>query len=99
MTGRHRAKGVKREHSIIPGLLPVLEQLAAQPAVSAVIPGRITVTKGRAPALRLRLGTSTLTGLKLNARSGTAAQEVFVVTTEPEKVLDYLRHEVCGFAE
>ncbi|MGH2461892.1 MAG: DUF2103 domain-containing protein, partial [Chloroflexota bacterium] len=52
-SGRHRAKGVKREHSIINGLLPVLERIAAQPAVSAVIPGRISVTRAASPTLQL----------------------------------------------
>lgn len=97
MSGRHRTKGVKREHSIINGLLPLLEQIAAQPAVSAVIPGRISVTRGAAPALQLRLGPQTMTGFKLTARRGTTAQEVFVVTTEMEKVVEFLRKEVKGF--
>lgn len=97
MSGRHRTKGVKREHSIINGLLPVLEQIAAQPTVSAVIPGRISVTRGGTPTLRLRRGPATMTGFKLTARRGTTAQEVFIVTTEPEKVIAYLANEVKGF--
>lgn len=97
MTGRHRTRGVKREHSIINGLLPLLEQIATQPSVSAVIPGRISVTRGAAPALQLRLGPRTMTGVKLTARRSTTAQEVFVVTSEPEKLIDYLRQEVKGF--
>lgn len=96
-SGRHRTKGVKREHSIINGLLPILEQIAAWPAVSAVIPGRISVTRGASPTFQLRRGPATMTGLKLTARRGTTAQEVFVVTTEPETVIECLRKEIKEF--
>jgi hypothetical protein len=99
VSGRHRTKGVKREHSIIAGLLPALEQIAAQPFVSALIPGRISVTKAAVPSLQLRLGPRTMTGFKLTARRGTSAQEVFVVTSDPEKCLEFLRKEVKGFEE
>lgn len=97
-SGRHRTKGVKREHSIINGLLPLLEQIAAQATVSAVIPGRISVTRAASPALQLRLGPTTMTGFKLTARRGTTAQEVFVVTTEAEAVITFLQHEVKEFS-
>jgi hypothetical protein len=96
---RHRVRGVKREHSIIPGLLPILERLAQSPAVSAVIPGRISVTRAGLPTLQLRLGTQTITGFKLTARRGTTAQEVFVVTTDAESVLGFLRQEIKEFVE
>lgn len=99
MSGRHRIKGVKREHSIISGLLPILERLAQCPAVSAVIPGRISVTRAGLPTLQLRLGTQTITGFKLNARRATTAQEVFVVTTDAEAVLSFLRQEIKEFVE
>lgn len=97
MSGRHRIKGVKREHSIINGLLPVLEQIAKIPSVSTVIPGRITVTKAAVPTLQLRLGPQTMTGFKLNARRATTAQEVFVVTTAGDTVLAFLRENVKEF--
>ena len=98
MSGRHRTKGVKREHSIIAGLLPILERIAAQPAVSSVIPGRIAVTRAAVPTLQIRLGPATMTGFKLSARRGTTSQEIFVVTTKSETVLDFLRREVKEFA-
>lgn|SRR5579883_811187 len=97
VAGRHRSHGVKREHGMLPGLLPILERIAAHPTVSAVIPGRISVTRGTIPSLRLRAGPRTVTGLKLTARRGTAAQEVFIVTTDPEALLAFLRAEVTGF--
>ncbi|HEX5414564.1 MAG TPA: DUF2103 domain-containing protein [Chloroflexota bacterium] len=99
MSQKHRVKGVKREHSVIVGLLPLLERIAAHPTVEGVIPGRITVTRGNAPNLQLRLGPRTISGLKLNARRLSTAQEVFLVTKEPEKTLEFLRAEVKEFQE
>ncbi len=99
MTGKYRIRGVKREHSVIGGLLPTLEHIAAHPSVSAVIPGRITVTRGATSTLQLRLGPRTITGFKLNARRLSTAQEVFVVTTELEATLSHLRATCKEFVE
>lgn len=96
MSGRHRRKGVKREHSILAGLLPILERIAALPGVTSVIPGRIAVTRASSPTLQLRPGPATVTGLKLTARRGTASQEIFVVTSEPDRVLALLREDIAG---
>jgi hypothetical protein len=99
VSGKHRTKGVKREHSVIPGLLPVLERIAAHPSVSAVIPGRITVTHAALTTLELRLGPPTLSGFKLTARRGRTAQEVFVVTAGPQETMRFLRSEVKELVE
>jgi hypothetical protein len=98
VSGRHRSKGVKREHGIIPGLLPILERIATHPAISSVTPGRIHVTRAATPSLLLRRGPTTISGLKLTARRGTTAQEVFLVTGEPEAVVSYLQSEIKEFA-
>jgi hypothetical protein len=97
VSGKYRAKGVKREHGIMLGLLPVLERIAACPDVSSITPGRISVVRGGVPSLQLRFGTPTISGLKLTARRGTTAQEVFLVTARPEPVLEFLRREVREF--
>ena len=94
--GKFRAKGVKREHNIIHGLLPILEEVASHPKVTAVIPGRISVTRSNISGVKVRLQTSTVSGIKLGARSGSAAQEVFVVTAEPDQVIADLRHLIEG---
>lgn len=99
MSQKHRIKGVKREHSVIVGLLPLLEKIAAHPTVEGIIPGRITVTRANAPSLQLRLGPRTISGLKLNARRLSTAQEVFLVTKDPEKTLEFLRADVKEFQE
>lgn len=97
MTGRHRIKGVKREHSVLSGLLPILERIAAMPTVSSVIPGRIAVTRAAVPTLELRLGPRTPTGLKLNARKASTTQELFVITTKPDETIEALRAEIKEF--
>jgi hypothetical protein len=97
VTGRHRVRGVKREHGTIAGLLPVLERIATNPAVASITPGRIRVTRAATQSLELRLGPATISGLKLTARRGTTAQEVFLVTGQPEAVVDFLRREVREF--
>lgn len=97
MSGRHRIKGVKREHSVISGLLPLLERIAALSDVSTVIPGRIAVTRAATPTLELRLGPRTPTGFKINARKSSTTQEVFVVTTKPDEVIETLQRELKEF--
>lgn len=86
MKPKHRRAGVKREHGIAAGVLPILERIAAHPGVDAVIPGRIRVTQSNAPGLKIRLQARTVTGFKLGARSASLAQEVFVVTRTPDEV-------------
>lgn len=89
---RYRQKKVKREHSIIEGLLPVLERIASLPGVQSVTPGRINPrSRPGSPGVRFQYVTET--GLKLLGRSNAAVQEVFVVTDEPERVLEQLRAE------
>ena len=85
MKPKHRRDGVKREHGIAAGVLPILERIAARPGVDAVIPGRIRVTQ-RHIGLKIRLQARTVTGFKLGARSASLAQEVFVVTRTPAEV-------------
>lgn len=89
--GRHRRGGVKREHHLIPGLGPVLDDLAQHDLVSSIIPGRIRVGKARTPGLAVRVQAPTPTGHKLGARAGTLVQEVFVVGPDPVALGAYLR--------
>ncbi|MCL5958965.1 MAG: DUF2103 domain-containing protein [Chloroflexi bacterium] len=90
MGRKYRSKGVKREHNIIQDVPPLLEKIAAHPKVKSVIPGRIKVTQSNAAAVKLRIQTKTVSGIKLSARSRSASQEVFVVTDVPDEVADFL---------
>lgn len=86
---RYRHRKIKREHTIIEGLLPVLEKISEIDAVQSITPGRIN-QRSRTGRPGLFFQYETETGLKLIGRSPTAVQEVFVVTDAPKDVLDAL---------
>lgn len=65
----------------IPGLLPVLSQLAEQPGIQTVTPGRLARVKGRPVPLKIRVTVPITGGHKMQARSKGSVQEVFVVTS------------------
>jgi hypothetical protein len=64
----------------IPNLIPVLTRLAQQPAIKTVTPGRLARVKGRPMPLRIKVTVPISGGHKLQARSKSNVQEVFVVT-------------------
>jgi hypothetical protein len=84
---RNRIKSVKREHSTIQGLVPLLEKLTKLPAIKAIIPGRIKPIIGNYPEIKLEFKMKTPSGFKCLAKSGRAVQEVFIITNEVEKTL------------
>ena len=106
---RHRQHKVKREHTIIEGLLPLLLRAAELEEVTSITPGRIN-PRTRSGDAGLFFQYQTETGLKLIGRSKTAVQEVFIVTADPAGALDALvkrglvhvgktpRHDVDGVA-
>ncbi len=81
---------VKTEHSIIQGLMPLLQQLAAVAGVKSVVPGRI-MRRGKAqPQATVTLTVRTATGWKAQGKSKGSVQELFIVTAEPEAVAQAL---------
>jgi hypothetical protein len=96
--GRHRASGthgkLKIEHHMIKDLRPALEAMCDWPEIAGVTAGRIRhIVGGRVVQLQLRVSTTTVTGLKLTARSRGGVQEVFVVTRSPDKVARRVREK------
>lgn len=87
----YRSKKIKREHSIINGLLPLLEKLAEDESIRSIIPGRIKPIVGNYPKVILEFKVNTDSGIKCIAKSGRSVQEVFIVTDEIEKVKENLR--------
>lgn len=87
---RYRQRKVKREHTIIPGIIQTLEAIGTHPDVKSITPGRIS-RRARAGDTDLTFQYATETGLKLMAKSKAAVQEVFVVTDEPQAVLEWLQ--------
>lgn len=79
-------KGVKRQHSIIDGILPILEDIAKIDGIKKVIPARISYSTGRSieqPSIKFQI--ETVSGFKLLARSKGAIQEIFVVVDKSKK--------------
>jgi len=64
----------------IPGLIAMLRRLAETRGIKTLVPGRLYTVGGRAGALSVRVTVATDQGLKLLARKGSQAQEVFAVT-------------------
>lgn len=82
---RHRSGSskIKYEHHMIQGLRPFLEQIEEWDEIKTIIPGRIEPVKFNKP-FSINVQYNTITGIKCIVRSGTAVQEVFIVTANPE---------------
>lgn len=79
-------RGVKRKHSIIEGVLPILEQIAEIDGVRKVIPASISYSPNRRiSGQKIRLQRGTVSGFKLLAHCKGAIQEIFVVTDGQKK--------------
>lgn len=92
---RHRQRKVKREHTIIEGLWPLLQKAGKLDVVSSITPGRIRRRARSGGDTGLFYQYTIETGLKLLGRSTTSVQEVFVVTPDPEAALEALiRHGI-----
>lgn len=77
---RHVKKGVKREHAIISGLLPLLERIVEIKGIKKAIPAKISYSPKRNSAgLVIKFQRSTVSGFKLLAHGKEAIQEIFVV--------------------
>jgi hypothetical protein len=86
MKYRPKRTGIKCQHGMIQGLRGALEEVSSWPEVRSIIPGEIRPSKGPGSGLTLKVQYPTATGIKLLAKTGTAVQEVFVVTSEPSAV-------------
>jgi hypothetical protein len=88
---KYRAGKIKREHSVIEHLWPVLERIAASDLVTSIIPGPISPLNARGFAVTFQRFTET--GLRLLAKNGSAIQEVYVVAPDKEAALHWLASE------
>lgn len=87
---KYRSGKIKQEHQIIPGIRPILEQIEQCPDVKSILPGPIRPLRAR---LEVTFQYFTETGLKLLAKNGSAIQEVFLTTAEPEAVKRWLEEQ------
>ncbi len=65
----------------IKGLIPLLQKLLDNPAVSTITPGRLARVRGRPTPLRLRVTVPIRGGFKVVVRSEGSVQEVFILTS------------------
>ncbi len=92
MVLKFRAGKIKREHSIVASIEPLLARLELCPDVRTIIPGEIAHNPAPGqPALSFQRFTEQ--GLRLLGKGGGAVQEVWVVTPDAEAVLAWLRGE------
>ncbi len=92
MGGKYRANKIKQEHTIIEDIYPLLLKLADLNLVHSIIPGRINRRSGGGgiqPYLQLKYNTPS--GIKLIAKTNSSLQEVFVVTDEPDKMIEVIK--------
>lgn len=85
---KYRAGKIKREHSVIEKVWPVLEGMAACDLITSIIPGPISPLNSR--GLEVTFQRFTDTGLRLLAKNGSAVQEIWVVAPEKEAALRWL---------
>jgi hypothetical protein len=85
---KYRAGKIKREHSVIEKVWPVLEHMAACDLITSIIPGPISPLNSK--GLEVTFQRFTDTGLRLLAKNGSAVQEIYVVTAHKEATLAWL---------
>lgn len=85
---KYRHDKIKRQHHVVRDLEPGLEFLANLDSVDGIIPAVISRKKGGTLGFSFQYNTPS--GLKLIGRSSGAVQEVFVITKDPEAVLQAL---------
>ncbi|MCL1790764.1 MAG: DUF2103 domain-containing protein [Peptococcaceae bacterium] len=86
---KYRHNKIKREHSMIEGAVGWLEDLAACPEITDIIPG--VINRRRPSGQGITFQYETKTGCKLLVKSGGSIQEVFVVTSEPQVVQKWIQ--------
>lgn len=88
---KYRDGKIKREHTVIERVWPVLEEMAGCAAITSIIPGPISSLGSR--GLEITFQRFTETGLRLLAKNGSAVQELYLVTPQPQVVLNWLAEQ------
>ena len=92
---RHRDGKLKTMHTIIGDFSRTLKQIATLEEVESILTGTISPSKSYQESLTFQYFTDN--GLKLLAKTTTAVQEIFIVTQQPDLLLDELYK--AGFVE
>jgi Predicted metal-binding protein (DUF2103) len=81
---------IKRQHGRIGGLDPLLNRIVRDcPFVSRIVPGRISVRRGKTPSA-FRIQYPTPAGLKCLFTSTGTVQEVFLICSDLEAAQQWL---------
>ena len=91
--GKHRTEKIKQEHTIIEGILPLLEEIAQYSTVKSIIPGRINRRSGSGVPTHLHLKYNTPSGIKILGKNSSSLQEVFVVTDNADKTIKLIKQK------
>ncbi len=91
MAGKYRLNKIKREHTIIEDILPLLTEIAKIKSVKSIIPGRINRRSGSGIQPYLQLKYNTDSGIKMLGKNSSSIQEIFVVTDKTEKTYKQLQ--------
>ncbi len=94
MLKKNRDGKIMRKHSRIKGLDNFLKKfIEPLNSVNLITPGAIKVGKGTGEVLKVKWGREVvqgsgniIVGCKLNASSGNSNQEVFIATSDPDKI-------------
>jgi hypothetical protein len=84
----HRGRLVLNHSTHVPGLIAVLERLTQIEGIRTITPGVIGRAKGHAPHLQLKISIPIQGGFKMLARRGKTVQEVFVITSLSQAVVE-----------
>ena len=89
----YRKNNVKREHSTIKDIIPLLEEITDLPYVKSIVPGRIKPISGSYPKAVIEYKTKTATGIKCLAKSDRATQEIFIVTSNIDELIKFIQNK------
>ena len=83
---RYIKRGVKMQHQVIEGILPILEEIAKVDGVKKVVPAIISYSPKRGiNQPNIKFQRETISGFKLMAHSKGAVQEIFVAVDGTKK--------------
>ncbi len=93
---KHTAKGrlVWNHSTHLDGLIPRLEKLINHEGIGTVTPGVISRTRSHIPLLKFRISVPIRGGYKVIARQGKTAQEIFILTSLEQEILQGLLENI-----
>ncbi len=86
--GNSSGRLVLNHSTHIPGLISRLEKLVKYDEISTITPGVIASARSHSPHFKLKVSVPIRGGYKLIARQGKTVQEVFILTTLAQDLLE-----------